>query len=68
MAKAKTGQPDLKEIDTAKAAKLYNKDQRTIRRWCEQHKVKCHLDPGGNWVIQMPVEEYERRMVAVYSK
>ena len=59
---------EFKEINTALAAKLYKKDSRTIRRWCEQHKVKCFTDPGGNWVIKMPLEQYEARMKEIYGK
>ncbi len=67
MKKEETGEQEFKEVSTTVAAKLYNKDTRTIRRWCEKGKVKRFIDPGGNWVIKIPKAEYDERMLAVYG-
>ena len=68
MAKEKASEQVYKKIDTATASKLYGKDQRTIRRWCERGTLKSKLDPGGNWEISISVEDYNKLMEAKYQK
>lgn len=60
-------QENLKKINTTLAAKLYDKDSRTVRRWCELGHLNATLDPGGNWEIFMLESEYETRMQVLHK-
>jgi hypothetical protein len=40
-------------ITTKEAAGISGRSQRTIRRWCEDHRIGRSI-AGGNWIISRP--------------